>query len=252
MRPWFRRTEGTGQPRFASCCTLAYCGLRRDRPAVRSGQPEPQETRRDLQYPCPVRELAQVLDRQSVLDTAELRLRQPEPAGDQFLGQRALAMMRMMPVGADHLADVPGTQGLAHEAGVPEARSCVRRAQREASGLLLAGSALGQAAGGQANAARVAVAHVSGSAHRVYPAISSTCCRARKSRPAYPHVPAGLCGLCIGLCDLRPSFRAEAGGSVVAEIARRAAVASGQTAKATLLHARPIHSPPGTGGSTAG
>jgi hypothetical protein len=100
---------------------------------------------RDLECLCPICELVKILDGQAVLGPAELCLGQPEPVGYQFLGERARAMVRVVPVGADDLADMPGRQGFAHETGVPEAGREIWGPQREGEGLPLAGRALGQA-----------------------------------------------------------------------------------------------------------
>jgi len=54
-------------------------------------------------------------------------------------------MVRVVPVGADDLAEVPRCEGFAHEAGIPEDDREIWGSKREAEGLLLAGCALGQA-----------------------------------------------------------------------------------------------------------
>ena len=67
-----------------------------------------------------------VTNRRPGLDTADLRLRQAEPASQPFLADRAV-VVRMRAVGQRHQPDMLRGQRIAHLVGEPELRRQIRR-----------------------------------------------------------------------------------------------------------------------------
>jgi len=63
----------------------------------------------------------EVHHRRSVLDAAQLRLRNPEPASDRGLGQRLSPVIGMVTVGADNATEVPIRKRMAKRFMEPEA-----------------------------------------------------------------------------------------------------------------------------------
>ena len=68
-----------------------------------------------------MRQSVEVHHLRSVLDAAQLRLRNPEPASDSGLGQRLSPVIGMVTVGADNATEVPIRKRMAKRFMGPEA-----------------------------------------------------------------------------------------------------------------------------------
>jgi hypothetical protein len=96
----------------------------------------------------------EVHHRRSVLDAAQLRLRDPEPASDRALGQRLSPVIGVVTVGADNATEVPIRKRMAKRFMGPEAGWNVGRSDDAVPFRSLAGSAPSRAVvGSQVGAA---------------------------------------------------------------------------------------------------